>query len=60
MKCPNCGEMKLAHVVCDACGYYYGSVPSTGDPHEVVFATMVMLMAACGAVLVFKKRRTVY
>ena len=22
--CPNCGEMKLAHTVCKACGYYDG------------------------------------
>lgn len=24
MVCPNCGEMKLAHVVCKKCGYYDG------------------------------------
>ncbi len=24
MVCPNCGEVKLAHVVCKACGYYGG------------------------------------
>ena len=24
MVCPNCGEMKLAHIVCEACGYYDG------------------------------------
>lgn len=24
MICPNCGEMKLAHIVCKACGYYDG------------------------------------
>ncbi len=22
MQCPNCGELKLPHHVCDACGYY--------------------------------------
>lgn len=26
MVCPNCGEMKLAHVVCKACGYYDGKL----------------------------------
>ena len=29
MVCPNCGEMKLAHVVCDACGYYDGKQVKT-------------------------------
>jgi large subunit ribosomal protein L32 len=24
MKCKHCGEMKLSHKVCDACGYYNG------------------------------------
>ena len=24
MVCPNCGEVKLAHTVCKACGYYAG------------------------------------
>ena len=24
MVCPNCGEVKLAHVVCKECGYYDG------------------------------------
>ena len=24
MVCPNCGEMKLAHVVCKFCGHYDG------------------------------------
>ena len=24
MVCPNCGETKLAHTVCRACGYYDG------------------------------------
>jgi len=24
MVCPNCGEMKLAHIVCEECGYYDG------------------------------------
>lgn len=24
--CPNCGEIKLAHVVCEACGYYDGKL----------------------------------
>lgn len=24
MVCPNCGEVKLSHVVCKACGYYDG------------------------------------
>ncbi len=23
-KCPNCGEYKRAHRVCDVCGYYNG------------------------------------
>lgn len=23
-RCPNCGELKLPHVVCRACGYYKG------------------------------------
>ena len=22
MECPNCGELKLTHHVCSACGYY--------------------------------------
>lgn len=22
--CPNCGELKLPHVICDTCGYYKG------------------------------------
>jgi large subunit ribosomal protein L32 len=26
MVCPNCGEMKLAHVVCKKCGYYDGKL----------------------------------
>ena len=26
MVCPNCGEVKLAHVVCKACGYYDGKL----------------------------------
>lgn len=26
MVCPNCGEMKLAHVVCPECGYYDGKL----------------------------------
>lgn len=26
MVCPNCGEMKLAHVVCKSCGYYDGKL----------------------------------
>jgi len=25
VKCPKCGEMKLAHRVCKSCGYYDGS-----------------------------------
>ena len=28
MECPNCGELKRPHHVCDACGYY--------DEREVV------------------------
>ena len=24
IECPNCGEMKLAHNICPACGYYDG------------------------------------
>jgi large subunit ribosomal protein L32 len=24
VECPNCGEPKLPHHVCDACGYYNG------------------------------------
>ena len=24
VECPNCGEMKLAHRVCKACGHYKG------------------------------------
>ncbi len=30
-ECPNCGELKLPHHVCGACGYY--------DGREVVAAT---------------------
>lgn len=26
MVCPNCGEMKLAHIVCKKCGYYDGKL----------------------------------
>ncbi len=26
MVCPNCGEMKLTHVVCKNCGYYDGKL----------------------------------
>jgi len=26
MVCPNCGEMKLGHVVCKSCGYYDGKL----------------------------------
>ena len=26
MVCPNCGEMKLAHIVCKSCGYYDGKL----------------------------------
>lgn len=26
MVCPNCGNIKLAHVVCDSCGYYDGKL----------------------------------
>lgn len=26
MVCPNCGEMKLAHIVCKECGYYDGKL----------------------------------
>ena len=22
IECPNCGELKLAHHICEACGYY--------------------------------------
>ena len=24
--CPNCGEIKLAHMVCSSCGYYDGKL----------------------------------
>ncbi len=26
MVCPNCGEMKLSHVVCKKCGFYDGKL----------------------------------
>lgn len=26
MVCPNCGDIKLAHVVCESCGYYDGKL----------------------------------
>lgn len=26
MVCPNCGNIKLAHVACDSCGYYNGEL----------------------------------
>lgn len=26
MVCPNCGEMKLSHIVCGSCGYYDGKL----------------------------------
>jgi large subunit ribosomal protein L32 len=26
MVCPNCGEMKLAHIVCKKCGFYDGKL----------------------------------
>lgn len=28
VKCPNCGETKLAHAVCTACGFYKGKPAS--------------------------------
>ena len=31
MVCPNCGEMKLAHRVCKACGTYNGRTVITQD-----------------------------
>ena len=44
---------------CDECGYIFGSVPGTGETPVVGIAVAVMFASACGAVLVFKKRRTV-
>jgi hypothetical protein len=44
---------------CDECGYIFGSVPSTGETPVIGIAVAVMFVAACSAVLVFKKRRTV-
>ena len=29
MTCPNCGESKLTHVLCTACGFYDGKQVST-------------------------------
>ena len=34
-KCPNCGETKLAHTVCTACGYYKGKAVSIKSPDYV-------------------------
>jgi LPXTG-motif cell wall-anchored protein len=44
---------------CDECGYMFMSVPNTGETAVIGIAVVVMFVAACGAVLVFKKRRTV-
>ncbi len=33
--CPNCGETKLAHTVCTACGYYKGKAVSIKSPDYV-------------------------
>lgn len=34
-KCPNCGETKLTHTVCTACGYYKGKAVSIKSPDYV-------------------------
>jgi len=31
--CPNCGELKLYHHICDSCGFYRGE-QVTGDTQE--------------------------
>lgn len=40
MVCPNCGEMKLAHIVCEECGFYDGKqvkeIKVKQDEEEVV------------------------
>ena len=33
--CPNCGETKLAHTVCTACGYYKDKAVSIKSPDYV-------------------------
>ena len=30
MDCPNCGEVKLPHHLCNACGYYKGRQVTDG------------------------------
>jgi len=30
-ECPNCGELKRPHHVCDACGYYKGREITDGE-----------------------------
>jgi len=39
MVCPNCGELKLAHIVCKSCGYYDGKlvkeIPIKEDEEKV-------------------------
>ena len=38
-KCPKCGEMKLAHRMCKACGYYNGrEVKSVKDSFLQIFS----------------------
>lgn len=31
VECPNCGESKLPHHVCPACGYYNGREVTEGE-----------------------------
>jgi len=45
---------------CDECGYMFTAVPDTGETAVIGIAVVAMFVAACGAVLVFKKRKTVY
>lgn len=34
VECPNCGELKLPHHVCGACGHYNGREVITPEPEE--------------------------
>ena len=41
IECPNCGEFKLAHYVCNSCGYYDGKeiIDKTESSEDTDLAT---------------------